>query len=220
MTFFVFLANNDIRFRHFIVEIISFPGALPHACKHGDAAVQCCDIVDQLHNDDRFAYASAAKRPYFAAFEEGTDQVNDFDTGSEHLWRSGLIHQRWGRAMNRVKLIRLYGALLVHGFTRDIEHPPHDSLADGHRYRGAFIDNLQPALKPLCAGHRYGTHPVITEVLLDFKGQLRRLALYHIINGERIEDRRDLSSKLDIHNWTDDLNDFAFIHGFENLRKL
>jgi len=47
----------------------------PTTGKHGNAAVQLGNIVDQFHNDDRLADARASERADFAAFKEGADEV-------------------------------------------------------------------------------------------------------------------------------------------------
>ena len=43
------------------------------------------DVVDQFHDDDRLAHAGAAERADLAAFQEGTDQVDDLDAGGKNL---------------------------------------------------------------------------------------------------------------------------------------
>ena len=85
---------DDPRFGHFVVEVVPFAGALSDAGEHRHAAVELGDIVDQLHDDDRLADAGAAERAHFPAFQEGADQINDFDAGGEHLRRSRLVHER------------------------------------------------------------------------------------------------------------------------------
>jgi len=49
--------------------------------------VQLGDVVDQLHDDDGFADARAAKGADLAAFQKRAEEINDLDAGDEHLRR-------------------------------------------------------------------------------------------------------------------------------------
>ena len=89
-----------------MVKIVAFARALADAGEHGETAVELGDVVDQFHDDDGLADARAAERADLAALQEGTNQVDDLDAGLENLRRSGLIHQRRSRAMDRVILCR------------------------------------------------------------------------------------------------------------------
>ena len=55
----------------------------PTPGENGKAAVSFGDVVDQLHDDDGLADARAAERADFAAFREGTNQIDDLDAGLE-----------------------------------------------------------------------------------------------------------------------------------------
>ena len=85
MPFFIFLANDDVGFSHFIIEIVALAGTLADTGKHRDAAMQLGDVVDQLHDDNRLANTGAAESTDLAALEERTDQVNDLDACRKDL---------------------------------------------------------------------------------------------------------------------------------------
>ena len=62
------LLVDDARLAHFLVKVVALARALAHARKHGDAAMQFGDVVDQFHDHDRLADARATERANLAAF--------------------------------------------------------------------------------------------------------------------------------------------------------
>ena len=213
MPLLVLLAFNDVRFRHFVVEVVAFAGSFTHTRKHGYAAVQFGNIVDQFHDDDRFADARASERADLAAFEEGADEVNHLDAGDENLWRGRLLHQRRGAPMNRVVFVRLHRALFVHRLPRDVEDATHDGFADGHGDGLSGVDDVVAALESFAGAHGDGAHPIVAQVLLDFEREFGGPAQHLKFDGERVVNGRELADELDVHDRSDDLNDFAFVHG-------
>src|SRR5581483_1028791 len=97
---------------HFVIEIVALAGALAHAGKHREATVLRRDVADELLDDDRFAYASAAERADLATAQDGRDQVNDLDARLEDAGLGLLVFQRRRRAVNRVRLLGVDRALL------------------------------------------------------------------------------------------------------------
>src|SRR5258708_18916094 len=168
MPLFVFFATDDIRFGHFIVKIVSLACALSDTGEDGNPAVEFGDVIDQFHDNDRFADTGAPEGADLAAFEKRADQVNYLDAGSKDLRRGRLIHQRGGRAVDGIILVGNYGALFIHGLAGDIKDASHDSLADGHGDRGAGVRALEAALETLGAGHGNGPAPVVARMLIDF----------------------------------------------------
>ena len=69
---------DDARLLELMPKIVSFTRPLTHAGKHGESAVLARNVVDQLLDDDRLAYAGAAKQPNLAALQERLNQINDF----------------------------------------------------------------------------------------------------------------------------------------------
>jgi len=182
--------------------------------------MQLGDVVDQLHDDNRFAHAGAAKRPDLAALEEGADEINYLDAGGEDLRGGGLVGQARGRPVNRHVFFRHHRPPLVHRVAGDVKDAPHDAVAHRHGDGLAGIEYFHAAFKPVRGGHGDGAHPVIAQVLLDFEGQpgfaLERKLVF---DGQGVVDGGELSRELDIHHRADDLNDFAFIHAFGMMRK-
>ena len=86
---------------HFQPQVVAFAGTLADAGEHGIAAVLLGDVVDEFHDDDGLAHACAAEQADLAALEEGLDQVDDLDTGLEHLGARRLLVEGGSRTVNR-----------------------------------------------------------------------------------------------------------------------
>ena len=171
------------------------------------------DVVDQFHDDNRFADARAAKRANLAAFQERTNQINDLDAGRQNLRAGGLLGQRRRGAVNGIILLGLDRSAFIHRFANDVEHTAHDGLADGHGNRAAGVHDLVAALETFGGGHGDGAHPVVTEMLLHFERQPGLGAAgQDVFGSQRVINGGQRFGKFHIHDRADDLNDFAFVH--------
>ena len=206
------LLVDDAGLRHLVIEIVAFARALADAGEHRDAAVQLGDVVDQLHDDDGLADAGAAERADLAALEERADQIDDLDAGRQQLRRRRLIDERRRRTMDRIVLFRGDRPALVDRAAGDVEHAAHHAVADRHRDRPAGVGDGEAALEPLGAGHRDRAHPAVAEVLLHLQRQRDRLVFDGVVDGQRVEDRRQRLGELDVDDRADDLHDFADVH--------
>ena len=153
------------------------------------------------------------KAPTLPPFEEGADQVNHLDAGGQHLGGSGLVHQRRGRAVDGIALLRHHRAAFVHGVADDVEDAAHGGLADGHGNGRPGVENFVSAFEALGGAHADGADPVVAEMLLDFEC-LPGLALARNVefDAQGIVNSRKLSRKFNIHDGSDNLDDLAFIH--------
>src|SRR5262249_9373098 len=124
--------------------------------------VELSDVIDQFHYDYSFADAGAAESAHFAALQEGTDQVDDFNAGGKHLRGSRLVGQRRRLAMDRIVFLRFNRPPLVDRISRHIKHPSHDAFADGHGYRAAAVYDLKAAFETLGARHGYRSDPLVS----------------------------------------------------------
>ena len=213
MTFFVLLDLDDASLDHFVVKIVAFARAFADAGEHGNAAVQFRDVVDEFHDDDGLADARAAERADFSALQERANQINDLDTGRQHLRAGGLIHERGRGAMNRQIFVGLDRTLFVHGIAGDVEHAAHDGFADGHGNRAVGIGDFVAAFESLGGRHGDGAHPVVAEMLLHFERELGLGATGQVVfDRQRIVNGGQLAGKFHVHDRADDLNDFTFVH--------
>src|SRR5206468_279246 len=64
-------AGSELGFLELDVEIVSLARALADAGEAAHAAVFFCDVVDELHDEDGLADASAAEEADFSAFSIG-----------------------------------------------------------------------------------------------------------------------------------------------------
>ena len=148
------------------------------------------NVVDQLHDHNSLAYTCTTKRTDFTALQEGADQINDLDTGSQNFGSCGLIDQSRSGTMDRIIFVSLEWTSIVHWLSGHVENASHDSVTDGHRDGSAGVLNIKAAFQTFSRRHSHCTHPVISEMLLDFQSELAVLTLNFVVNGQRIVNSR------------------------------
>src|SRR5262249_12838422 len=133
---------DDTRFLHFEPQIVSFARPLADTREYRHAAVLHGDVVDQLHDNDSLADTRAAKQADLAAGQIRLEQVDDLDARFEHLQLGRLLFERRRRAVNRILLVGVHGAHLVHGLADYVQHTSQHFLADRHLDGRARADGL------------------------------------------------------------------------------
>ena len=88
-----------------MVEVIAFTGPFTYPGKYRNTTVLHSDIMDHFHHNDGLADAGAAEHPHLAASGEGNEQVDNFNAGFQHLYRSILLGEGRGSPMDRHTLI-------------------------------------------------------------------------------------------------------------------
>ncbi len=166
---------DDAAFLHFEPEIVAFAGALAHAGEDRDAAVLHGDVVDQLHDDDGLAHARAAEQADLAAAEVGLQQVDDLDAGLEHFKTRRLLFEARRLAVDRVVLLGVDRAHLVHGLADDVEHAAERLRPHRHFHRMAEALRLHAAHQAFGGLQRDGAHAAFADVLLRFANDIDRL---------------------------------------------
>jgi len=165
---------------------------------------------EQLLDDDRLADAGAAEDADLAALLERADEVDDLEARLEHLDLGGLVIEGRRRAVDRQVDGRVHGTLEVDRATEDVEHPTQGRLADRHRDRGARVDDLGAACKPVGRGHRNAAHPVVAQVLGNLADE--RIAACDL-DLDRVQDLGQLArGELDVDHRSGDLDDAALGH--------
>src|SRR3954447_13117970 len=127
--------------------------------------MQLGDVVNEFHDHDGFTHASAAERTDLAAFQKGTDEINDLDTRGEDLGRGRLIHECRRLAMDWVVLVGRDRPAFIDGIAAHVKYSPHYSFPYQHGYGCAIVDRFVTALEPFSAGHRERPDPPATQVL-------------------------------------------------------
>ena len=195
---------------HFEPQVVAFAGAFAHASKNGKPAVLHGHVVDQLENQNGFAYAGSAEKADLAAFHVGLHQVDDFDTGLEHFQAGGLIFQRRRGAMNRIVRGTVDGAKLVDGLAENVHHPAQSGAADRNGDALAHIFRGHAAHHAFDGFHGHRAHAAFAEMLLHFGGDVQRLGNVEAFAGDvhRVVNGREVAGfKLNIENRADDLHD-------------
>ena len=85
MTFFILLRGDNPGLDHFPVKVISFTGPLTHTCKDGETTVCFCNVVNEFHDNDRFADTRTTKHATLTALEQRADEVDDFNSCWKHF---------------------------------------------------------------------------------------------------------------------------------------
>ncbi len=154
---------------HFNPEVVAFAGAFANAAEDGVAAVILGDVVDEFHDDDGLADASAAEEADLATFQKGLDEINDLDAGLEHLFVGGLlVEERRGPVDGHAQLFA-DGAEVVDRLADDVEHAAQCLLADGHADGRTEVDRLHSAHHAVGGFHGHGADAAFAEVLLDLE---------------------------------------------------
>jgi hypothetical protein len=207
--FFGIAGYDYAAFGHFQPQVVAFARSLTDAREHRNAAVLHRDVVNQLHNQNGLADAGATKQTDFAALEIWLNQINDLDSGLEHLQRGRLIFQFWRRAMNRIGLVAVNRTKLIHGLTQNVHHAAQRRAPDWNGNARARVVSLHPADHSLGRLHGHRAHTSFTKVLLHFHGNVQRLG--HVValarNSQRVENRRQMPFfKLNVEHRPDDLH--------------
>ena len=167
MALLVLLHGDDAGLDHFAVEVVTLAGTLADTSEERVTAVSLGDVVDELHDDDGLADAGAAEGAHLATLGEGADQIDDLDSGLEHLGLGVLRDERRSAAVDRKGLVGLDGTALVAGLAEHVEDASENPLAHGDGDRLAKGADGHAALQTLGGGHGEGADPVLAEVLLD-----------------------------------------------------
>ena len=137
------------------------------------------------------------------------------------MLRSVLIDQQRSRAVDGVTLGGVHGAAVIHGITRDVEHPAQHRFADRYGDRSASVQHVHAALESFGAAHCDGADQSFAKVLLRFQLKVHALAGYLEVDLQRVVDFRQYSAggKVHVEHGTDDLDDFAGGGGVRGFHK-
>ena len=120
---------------HFMIKIVALAGPLAHPGEHGIAAVRLGDIVDEFHDQNRFADPSAAEEPDLAAFRVRRQKIDDLDTGHKDLRLGRLFGIGGRRLMDRAARRGLERTQFVHRLADHIDDAAKTRVADRHHDR-------------------------------------------------------------------------------------
>ena len=192
-------------FDHFVIKIVALAGPLAYPGEHGIAAVRLGDIVDEFHDQNRFADPGAAEEPDLAAFRVRRQKIDDLNAGHQDL-RLGRLFGIGGRGlMDRAPRRGFERTQFVHRLADDIDDAAKARLAYRHRDWASGIPDRLAADKAFGNVHRDAAHRIFAKMLRDFKDQ----AVAAIVGFERVEDFRQIAVEFHIDDGANDLRDAA-----------
>ena len=206
------LLIDDAGFRHFVVEVITFTGTLPHPGKHRITTVGFRDVIDELHDHHGLAHAGTTEGAHFTTLGEGSDQIDDLDAGLEDVGLGVLIDEGRSRTVNRVAFFVGHVAALIHGIAGDVEDATEHAFADGNGDGRTAVHHFHAALEAFGGRHGDGTGDAVPQMLLHLEGEVLGLAIHLEGDGKSLVDGRHAArGELHVDNGADNLDDFAGI---------
>ena len=133
------------------------------------------DVVDQLLNNDGLADTGAAEQADFSAAQIGFDQVDHLDACLEHFELGRLFLERRRGPVNRVELLGLDGAHLIHRLADHVHHAAQGFISHGHHNRVAQAFRGHAAHQAFSGFQRDRAHASLAQVLLCFANDVDRL---------------------------------------------
>ena len=136
-------------FFHLAPEIISLTGTLSHTGKNRISAVLRCNVCDQLLDQDGLSYAGAAEQTDLTALCVRSQQVDDLDTGLQHLYHRTLVFK--ARRISVDDPVLLAGQIFsaVDRVAQHVEQTPQCFISHRHGNAGACRNNFHILVKSL-----------------------------------------------------------------------
>ena len=131
-----------------------------------------CNIVDQLHYQDRLPDTGASEKTDLSAFHIRFQKVYYLDACVEHFLRSGEFIEFRRFPVDRCGTGLVETAHAVDAVSRDIHQPSFHLVSYRHRDRLAFCSHRQMPLQPVSGIHRYRADRILSDMLLHFHDQL------------------------------------------------
>jgi len=157
-------------FLHFVIEVVTFPGAFTDTGKYRQTGVGLGDVVDQFHQGNGLAHTGTAEQADLAALGDRHDQVDNLDTGFEDIHGGGLVRIGGRLAVDRHARVVLDGTGFVNRVAEYIHDATQGSLADRHGDGSAGVGHSQATAEAFGCAHGDTAHHTVTQLLLDFEG--------------------------------------------------
>jgi peptide chain release factor 1 len=123
---------NDLGLLHFVVQIVTLTSTLSDTSEDRVATVSLGNVVDQLLNEHSLSDTCSSEKTNLSTTSVWGEQVDDLDTGDQHLSGCGLIGEGRSVGVNRELLGELDGATLVDWVTSDVHDTTESSWTDWH----------------------------------------------------------------------------------------
>lgn len=114
-----------------MIQVVALTGPFTHTGEDREARVHLGDVVDQFHDQNRLAHASAAEQADFAALGVGGQQVDDLDAGDQNF-RLGRLFRKLGRVLvDGAFFVGFDRALFVDRLAGDVQDAAQGGVATG-----------------------------------------------------------------------------------------
>lgn len=202
--------DNDLRFDHFVVEIVSFSGSFTDTGKDGVTTVVLGDVVDEFLDQDSFTDTGTSEETDFTTSGVRGQQVDDLNTSDQDFSSRTLFIEGGGFSVDGVELLASNGASFVNRLTNDIDNSSEGLGSDGHHDWVAGVLDVLSSDETVSGVQGNSSDSGITEMLSNFEDE----SVLGSLDFKGIKNRRKAVFELDIDDGTDDLGDFAdFIAG-------
>ena len=160
---------DDARLGHFEPEIVAFAGALSDPAKDGESAVLLGDVVDEFHDDDSLADASAAEEANLSTFQKRLDEIDDLYSSLEHFRGRGLFIECGRGPVDGKPFGGGNGAEIIDRMANHIHHAAERAFADRHGDWSAQVNGIHAAHHAVSGLHSDAAHAALAEMLLHFQ---------------------------------------------------
>jgi hypothetical protein len=165
------------------------------------------DVVDEFLNQHSLADTSTSEETNLSTTSVRGEEIDDLDTGLEHLSGGRLLDERRRVSVDGELLDTLNRTTLINGLANDVHDTAKSSLADGHEDGGTSVDDLLSTDETLGTVHGNGTDGVLSQVRGNLEDETTTV---EVLDLEGVENGREvIGVELDVDNGTNDCLDLA-----------
>ena len=193
---------------HFVVEVVTFAGALTDTGKHGVAVVFRCDVVDEFLDDDSLSDSRSSEEAHLSSLEHRTDEVDDLDARLEDLHLRSLLGEFRSLAVDGKRLLCRDRRLAVDRLAEDVEDAAERIGADRDRDGRAGVRHFHTAGKTVGRVHGDGADGIAAGVVgrLEYEAlSVAEVDLKRVVNCGNVS-----AVEFDVDDRSDDCFDFSF----------
>ena len=160
------------------------------------------NIINQFLNEHSFADTSTPKQTDLATTSVRSKEVDDLDTGFQHLGSCRLVNE-WRRVgVNGRHLAPLNGTALINRLADDVHDTTESGMAYGDLDRCAGVHDFLPTDQTLGTIHGNGADAVLAKVSGDLEDETATLK---VLDLKSIKDwGKALGVELDVNDSTND----------------
>ena len=166
-------------FEHIAQQVITLTRTLSHSGKHRVSVVSFGDVVDKLHDKHCLTYTGTSEESDFTTLHVGFEQVDNLDTGSQHLFVGRQFVKLRSLAVDRISALHVKFLHTVDRLTDNIHHTALDLVAGRHGDRTSRSHDIQAALQSVGIVHSHTAYSIFTDMLLDLDDEVFTIGAFH-----------------------------------------